>query len=237
MNAPRRLRRQHRGPFTPGLTAGLVAGVALNLAGLICIGATWRLPAPPPPERVFVTVGADTARAREFAELLDPSPLFLPTRLNHGAGAVRADRGTPEAPPIPDNLAEPLAVGARLATSAPAAAVIGPAGVAGACVPDTFACLGLAAPTVPAQGRPRCIVTNESTGKPAVIAEIALRRDERDLPPAEFLVEIDDYGIQSPALLSGTGDAAVDLALNDALMRALRTKPPAPGRYRVCVAP
>lgn len=237
MNAPLRIRRIRKGPFTPGLTAGLVAGVALNAAGLICIGATWRLPAPPPPERIFVTVGADTARAREFAELIDPSPLFLPTRLNHGSGAPRAAKGAPEEPPLPDNDGATAPQPPRIAMSRAETPRLTAEGVEGASIPDTFAAVGLRAPAAPPAGRPRCEITNEATGETREFAGIPQSREERPVAPAEFLVVIDAYGVQPPTLLKGTGDEVLDISLNAALARALREKQPAPGRYRVTLAP
>ncbi len=237
MNAPSRLSRRRSGPFTPGLKAGLVAGVALNLAGLACIGATWRLPAPPAPARTFVTVSPDSARAREFAELLDPSPLFLPTPLNHGSGQARVDNGAPEEPPLPDTQRAPAATAPHLAAAQPVAPVLTPEGVPGASVADTLLASGLRAPAALAPGRPRCEIASEDGARAPATLAIDLERDARSLPPAEFLVEIDAYGAQPPTLLSGTGDAALDLALNAALTRALREKTLAAGRYRVTLAP
>lgn len=237
MNAPTRIRRRRQGPLTPGLTAGLVTGVVLNTAGLICIGATWRLPAPPPAERVFVTVGADTPRAREFAELIDPSPLFLPTRLNHGSGAPRGAKGAPEEPPLPDTDGGTAPPPPRLVMSVGAAPHLTPEGVEGASIPDTFAAVGLEPAGTPPPGRPRGEITDENTWRTTELKGVTLRREERPLEPAEFLVIVDAYGVQPPTRVKSSGDETLDITLNAAITRALREKQPAPGRYRVTIAP
>lgn len=229
--------RRHRGPFTPGLLTGVMVGAGIHIAGLVWLGSTWRFPAPPAAEPAYVTTAADTQRNRDFAELLDPSPLFLPTKLNHGSGAAHDSAKKPEIAPLPDVIEAVGTLPASLATPRATPASLTAAGVTGAEIADTFATMGLRRPAAMAAGRARCVLTNEATGAQVPAPDLAVAADERDLRPAEFMVLVDAYGAQSPTLLHGTGDTTRDRDLLTALTAALQKRMPAPGRYHAVVAP
>ena len=95
------IRRLKRGPVTPGLLAALGAGAALHIAGIALIGATWRMPAPPAEPEVFVRAVPVDSAINEAADLLDPSPLFLPTTKNYGAESARPKAAGFDKPPLP----------------------------------------------------------------------------------------------------------------------------------------
>lgn len=233
MSRLQRLRRRYRGPVTPGLAAGIGVGLLLHAVGLAWLAASWRFPAPPPPPPAFLAVGRDTPANRETTELLDPSPLFLPTRHNHGAVLKAGGAPAAEDSPLPYRF-EPLE--SRVAVAAVPPVKLSPEGVEGAAVADTWYAVGLRAPGKAPAGLPRCELFSESGVRLGAL-DLAGGRAGELLVPAEFFIEIDAYGMQPPVLLSGTGNAAADETLRAEVAAALAKRRPGVGRYRVVAAP
>lgn len=244
------IRRLRRGPLTPALAAALVAGAGLHLAGMALIGLTWRLPAPPAPPVTFVRAQRGDAVLAEQAALLDPSPLFLPTALNHGAGFERPPTGATDAAPLPEpeRAISTPADARRLRT--PRAAVItedyarrAPQDQLPAGSGDTFLTFGReSAPSgaLPPTGA-RGVMRDEATG--TLLGEIALPAKGLSvgsaelLRPAVFFVETDAYGTSAPVLRESSGDADCDARLAAALAQALAAQPLREGRMRVTATP
>lgn len=244
------IRRLKRGPVTPGLLAALGAGVVLHIAGIALIGATWRMPAPPAEPQVFVrAVPADSA-INEAAQLLDPSPLFLPTTNNYGAESTRPKTAGFDKPPLPapaqrtpDGKESPLhrkpayvALTEDYAKRAPEEQLPKNAG-------DPFYTLGRRAPEttrLKAQGA-ECVIRREDTGdeilrRPMVAGNTGAEAGML-LEPAEFFVEADAYGSSPPQLRRSSGSAECDRKLASALVSQLAKEPLKPGRYTVEAAP
>ena len=238
MSLLRRIRRRYRGPVTPGLAAGVITGVALHAAGLFWLGSTWSFPAPAPAAPAYVTASADSRTGRDYAELLDPSPLFLPTKLNHGTAMTSPPAQTPEESPLPVHPQSEPTPRSALASRPRAQADITVSGVKGAGIADTWAAYRLKSPAAPKPGRPRCEIIEETSN--AIVRESDLAgtpRRQGDLPPAEFLLVVDAYGPQAPTLVAGTGDTEADAELSRALAKAAAERPLPPGRYRATLAP
>jgi len=223
------MRRLRRDSLTPGLRGAIVAGVVLHIAGVALIGATWRLPAPPPDESPFVRLS--DARMNERATMMDPGPLFLPTSLNYGAdraksGAVipyglGARSGDPDEPPLatprlgkPDAAVPPVRpepVFRALRPGFPPALLVD-------ALPERTADLFLAAGRRPAEVSalppegPRYAIVDDATGRPVASGPLPLagKRVVGRFAPAEFLVEADGFGLSIPvpvARLDGAGTA------------------------------
>lgn len=243
------IRRLRRGPFTPGLAAALAAGVILHIAGIALIGATWRLPAPPEPPGIFVQAAPANSMLNEKAELLDPSPLFLPTALNHGAG-YKIGNIAPDEPPLPapkQNMPpiagvplkrEPVSpvLTEKYAKRPPDEQLPRTSG-------DTFLVFGRTSPdtTALAPVGARIIIRDEATGaalgeEPIEPGEIAPSPGVARAP-AEFFVESDAYGISPPVLRKSSGDRECDRRLAEAVAARLAKKPPAPGRMLITASP
>lgn len=252
------IRRLKRGPVTPGLLAALGAGAALHIAGIALIGATWRMPAPPEEPEVFVRAVPVNSAINEAADLLDPSPLFLPTTKNYGAESARPKTTGFDKPPLPapaqrtpDGKESPLhrkpayeALTEAYAKRTPAEQLPKDAG-------DPFYTLGRRTPETGAM-KPQgsaCVIRREDTGEEilrrplaagitAAEADSLLATEEHDREGnAEFFVEADAYGASPPQLRRSSGNMECDRKLASALVSQLAKEPLKPGRYTVEAAP
>lgn len=262
--AVRRLRRES---LTPGLRGAIIAGVALHIAGVALIGATWRLPAPPADPEPYVRLTDSVTNER--AEMMDPSPLFLPTPLNYGAGRARVApvaasvpaafrSGDPDEPPLDAPRAGMPDASASPQRPAPVyAPLTGPYAarrvdeVLPARTADLFLTAGRreadAGKLAPAG--PGYVLIDETTGltvASGALAPVAASVDSsRVLRPAEYFVSCDAYGVSTPmprpsagaGNVFGTGDSATDARLVAALSAALAKNPPPQGRFRVVATP
>ena len=222
------MRRLRRDSLTPGLRGAIVAGIVLHIAGIALIGATWRLPAPPVPPGPFVRLS--DAVMNERAEMLDPSPLFLPTSLNHGAelakpgtvmaaGPVAPLSGDPDEPPLdpprsnkPDPSVAPLPPDPVYGPLTPSYAARPVADKLSLRTADLFLTAGRREPDVSHLGAegPRYVVTDEVSGKVVASGPLAVPASSSGtkpfpLRPAAFFVEVNGYGISAPMLRPRTG--------------------------------
>jgi hypothetical protein len=239
------MRRLKRGPVTPGLAAALGAGVVLHTAGIALVGATWRLPAPPAPPSVFVRAEPPNSAMNEQAELMDPSPLFLPTALNHGAGYKpdATDEEQPHLPSIEQRTGappqwEPVSpvLSKKYARRTPEEQLPRASG-------DTFLTFGRTPPATESL-KPlgaKLVMRDEATGE--ALGEIPISvvgltpNAEKVRAPAVFFVESDAYGISPPILRKSSGDGECDRKLAEAVAAQLASRPPKPGRMLVTAAP
>jgi hypothetical protein len=243
------MRRLKRGPVPPGLAMALGAGVVLHTAGIALVGATWRLPAPPAPPDIFVRAESANSVMNEQAELLDPSPLFLPTALNYGSG-YKPGATRDEQPPlraIEQSMREPLRrepMNPMLRDSYARRPVEKqlPDGSG-----DTFLTFGRTPPATEAL-KPvgaKLVMNDELTGAPLGEAPINITGLTPSMTtlraPVVFLVECDAYGISPPVLKRRSVEEEYDeeyyRKLADAVTARLAAKPPKPGRVLVTVAP
>lgn len=231
-----RLPRPRRIPIPPVLIAGVIAGVAAHATALVWLGASRRLPAPPAEGAPFVAAAPPTSAGRDYADLLDPSPLFLPTRLNHGAALRAGPPPAPESPPLP--VAPRTEPAQRTALAARNTPELAADGAVGASVADTFAAFHRRLPAPVTPGRARCRIEDGLTRALVLESDLpSVPPDSRDLAPAEFRIEVDAFGARPAEILRGTGDESRDSALAAAVTAALAGKRPAPGEYRAIAAP
>lgn len=243
------MRRLKRGPVSPGLAAALGAGVVLHTAGIALVGATWRLPAPPEAPAVFVRAESANSVMSEQAELLDPSPLFLPTALNYGSG-YKPGETRDEQPPLPAIVQSmPPSAGSPLQRE-PMNPVLKeayarrppedqlPRGTG-----DTFLTFGRTPPATDAL-KPigaKLVMHDELTGAPLGEAPISISGLSPSVTtlrePAVFFVECDAYGVSPPVLKKSSGDDDCDRKLAEAVAARFASKPPKPARMLVTVAP
>lgn len=244
------LRRLKRGPATPGLMAALGTGVALHIAGIALVGATWRMPAPPTAPELFVRAVPVDSALNEAADLLDPSPLFLPTPRNYGAESARPKAAGFDKPPLPaptqsrpDLRESPLHRAPVYAPLTDAYAKRAPQEQLPPNAGDLFYTAGRKAPEKDAlaPAGPRCVIRNADTGvetkRATLPAGMMPAEADRLLEPAEFFVEVDAYGASPPQLRRGTGDAECDRKLASALDSLLSKEPLKAGRYTIEAAP
>jgi hypothetical protein len=225
----------------------LIAGAGALLALIFVLWLFSRLPAPPQaaaPPRPVPTLGLGSG-ATDEAELLDPRPLFLPTRWNvqpqHLPVGVAHEPGTAFAAFEPKLLFDEnaLALNFPAVVATPARPV---EALAVGTLPRPLLGLGrvdLAAEPLADRGG-FAEVSAVGTGEPVLgqaLPEAA--PPAGDWAPLEFLVGVNEMGlIGPPQLVQGSGNEAVDgyfrafLAENFRLGARLR-----PGFFRVRIGP
>jgi hypothetical protein len=183
---------------------------------------------------------------REQAELFDPTPLFLPTRLNaqpsHLAVGVALEPGTAFAAFEPQlifdensltalNFPSVVAMPARpveaLAVGMPPRPLLG------------FGRIDLMAEPLPARGG-YLEVSEAGTGNPVLAQPLTeLPPPAENWAPLEFLVAVNNMGlIDPPQLAHSSGSDAVDAYFRAFLTEKLRLGARLrPGFFRVCIGP
>ena len=238
-----------RGRRDWGWAAG--GAVVIVAAGLLLFRAPQGPALKPPPRGVRVSLTSNPS-LRDEAEIFDPTPLFLPTKLNAAPkpielrepGSTFRDFGPvfgfaevelkfdslslpkPVGPP-PDPRAEP---GAVLALPAPGALALG------------FGRSDTPVAALPARGA-RVEIVSTGTGRRVSVPALP----ESDLPPnvgrpwqpMEFIAAVDAAGLVGPLVPTArSGIEEVDVFFQNYLARTLRVgERLAPGFYRIRVGP
>jgi hypothetical protein len=201
------------------------------------------------PKRPFVQLADGSAGAgdrilREQAELLDPTPLFFPTKWNYGQGPLRGDVAREplqvfgsfdpkyvyadenmkafglERSPLPQRPSDLLALGDEIPFGG-----FGQIDVPRRPLPERRGYL-----EVRPLGSPNIIISQR-------LADVEVPR--RDYGPLEFLVVVSRYGlVGEPVLAAGSGSDEVDAFFSSFLVKTFRLgERLEPGRYRVLLGP
>jgi hypothetical protein len=226
----------------------LIAGTVALLAAVFVLGLFSRISPPPPAAtqpRPASAVALTASGATDEAELLDPTPLFLPTRRNvqpqHLPVGVAREPGTAFATFDPKLLfgENVLALSFPAVVTTPARPV---EALAVGTSPRPLLGLGrvdrTAEPLAARGGFAE--VSAAGTGEPALAQALpGAVAPAGDWSPLEFLVAVNAMGlIGPPQLTHSSGNEAVDgyfrafLAENFRLGSRLR-----PGVFRVCIGP
>ena len=188
--------------------------------------------------------GSSDPMFSDDASLLDPTPLFLPTRWNSSAKEIKAPepgRGFPGFLPdfhflesrltlyLPPPVQTPISSADAVSSTPPGAPFlgIGEADFSGA----------------PLVARSAYVEVFESDSGRRVLAEPiaagALAVTSDTWQPVEFMAAVDPSGLVGPLVrLVGSGVEGVDMSLKSALVERLKVgQRLPPGFYRICVGP
>ena len=233
----------------------MIAGTSALLAAVLVLWLFSRISPPPPtvtPARPAPAVGLTRLDSettdkvmRDQVELFDPTPLFLPTRLNaqpHDlAAGVAREPGTAFATFEPKLMFDEntLVLGFPTVTAMPARPVEALAvGTPPRPLPG-FGQVDLMAEPLPGRGG-FVEVSAVGTGNPVLAqALFGVVPPAGDWEPLEFLVAVNTMGLVGPPELTrGSGSDAVDAYFRGFLVEKLRLGARLrPGFFRVCIGP